>query len=956
MNVLRNAQAVGAWYNVSCFKINESFYSRAPGVYMYIKITSILTAMLIALLAITGCAGGSNAPTAPGDPVIPDIPKPTAAAGRHLMGMWEISYDLNALSCVVTPLRDAQAHYNITQMVQPPSCYHCLTVVVKEYSKAFHVLHVNVKLYNSLGITGYDVRGIIFTDDYGHSLYNADGWTPLYDIPGGKDINPFKAYLADANPYDYPNRGFLGMVQEVMPYHIKIPTPPEFNKIVFAMDASFPGNCEEPYQLDSYSLKGFYQTDISDVPGSEGYVSIEAHDWQDDITSITFSCPDVIGDTPVECQQGSYNYWTADITNSLGAPPGEYEALFTAHSEGSGDLAMYNLVNLVVKKPLLAPTMHEVPLSAEFPVADICVPGDGYAYAVTGSIYFHRGMHILDVSDPSNPEWINFVEFPVVSSIQSRIEVSGGYAYVAANKLVVVDIDPPAEAHVVTELSTQGADGIAIDGDYCYLSKEDSGLRVVDISNPEAPELVNSLYINTARPGIAVEGNYAYHLTGSGFAVIDIETPESASVVTYAGGLAWLKSIVISDGIAYMAQSQWDGGFAIYDVSDPVHPSLVGKYNLDDYSVEIMVVGQFAYIGHRTCMQIIDVSDIYAPVLLETFATSGSPTCLTHNDGYVYVGSSGLMQVYHCDPPGTAVEVGYHAGLRSGTPACIQDDLLFFNQGGLLITDTDPVESFEVVANVPVYKTWDSEVEGDYAYMCVSPSYTERGLWIVDISNPANPVVIQELILDDKWGYSYITLCADMVFFYTPISDSYLWIIDVSEPGSAYLLYENEPDITWEKFDLYGGIAYLASGVRIYDIDPIEDVHHVSTLHPPINFYDGYGIHWYPQDLKVDGDYLYVLNEDYGFHVFDITSPYSPIEISSIYIRPVEGWNPKDLSVQGNLAYFADRYGIEAIDISDPHHAVFAARYDIPGNLYGLEIGDGYAYARTDDGFRIIEL
>ena len=83
-------------------------------------------------------------------------------------------------------------------------CEACIEINVNSFDPVTRILDVDVLLRNSIGINGYDVRGILYTDEAGHLLTNPDNWTDLYDIPGGRDINPFKAYNKDDYYRSFP--------------------------------------------------------------------------------------------------------------------------------------------------------------------------------------------------------------------------------------------------------------------------------------------------------------------------------------------------------------------------------------------------------------------------------------------------------------------------------------------------------------------------------------------------------------------------------------------------------------------------------------------------------------------------------------------------------------------------------------------------------------------------------
>ena len=50
----------------------------------------------------------------------------TVDSKRGLWGIWELSLDPTDMAVTVTPVRNLEKHFNITDMVMPPSCNDCL--------------------------------------------------------------------------------------------------------------------------------------------------------------------------------------------------------------------------------------------------------------------------------------------------------------------------------------------------------------------------------------------------------------------------------------------------------------------------------------------------------------------------------------------------------------------------------------------------------------------------------------------------------------------------------------------------------------------------------------------------------------------------------------------------------------------------------------------------------------
>ena len=93
------------------------------------------------------------------------------------------------------------------------------------------------------------------------------------------------------------------------------------------------------------------------------------------------------------------------------------------------------------------------------------------------------------------------------------VYVSAEYAYVADSDsgLQIIDISDPANPFIVGTCDTPGsALGVYVAGDYAYVADGYSGLQVIDITNPTSPSIVGSCDTVGSGAGVCVAGNYAY--------------------------------------------------------------------------------------------------------------------------------------------------------------------------------------------------------------------------------------------------------------------------------------------------------------------------------------------------------------------------------------------------------------------------------------------------------------
>ncbi len=213
----------------------------------------------------------------------------------------------------------------------------------------------------------------------------------------------------------------------------------------------------------------------------------------------------------------------------------------------------------------------------------LVVRGD-WAYVADG----RAGLQIVDISAPSNPRWVG-ERFDINSAgFAWGLAVAGNYAYVVSSGgFNAIDISDPFNPQWVGRLQTRaitnGAPrGVAVYGNWAFVSASGKGLLVIDIHDPTNPQIAGGfdLGISSVTYGITTSGNYAYLAAdGNGLNIFDVRDPTRPQLVgAYAGGavigpmLPYVQNALIAGNYAYLAGF----GLKIVDVSNPTQPQYVG--------------------------------------------------------------------------------------------------------------------------------------------------------------------------------------------------------------------------------------------------------------------------------------------------------------------------------------------------------------------------------------------
>ena len=194
-----------------------------------------------------------------------------------------------------------------------------------------------------------------------------------------------------------------------------------------------------------------------------------------------------------------------------------------------------------------------------------------YAYVAD----FNAGVHVVDVSTPSSPVQAGFLVLPSAR----RIRVDGRYAYVArgvsagTGGIEVLDVANPRHPVRIGGVGGEFTEDIALGPGFGYAARLD-GLWTVDLTDPRSPALrgFNPPYAG----GVSLVGRNVFVAAGvNGVRVVDVSRPDAPFT---AGMLAPPEA----DAVAVRAErervtSAWRGfGLRTYQFEQPAYYRLSG--------------------------------------------------------------------------------------------------------------------------------------------------------------------------------------------------------------------------------------------------------------------------------------------------------------------------------------------------------------------------------------------
>ncbi len=230
-------------------------------------------------------------------------------------------------------------------------------------------------------------------------------------------------------------------------------------------------------------------------------------------------------------------------------------------------------------------------------------------------------------------------------------------------------------------------------------------------------------------------------------------------------------------------------------------------------------------------------------------------------------------------------------------------------------------------------------VQGNYAYVGVG-----LRLSILDITSLAHPMEIGATEAFE--GYiEDVAVVGNTAF--VAAGGAGLYIVDISDPANPAVVGSYDTPGYAESVTVAGKYAYVADGPAGLRVVDIEDLDH------PAEVGQAYSLN-YAFDVAVDSKRSYVASAGAGLLVADISDPVNPREIGNL---DTPGY-AYGVVVFRDTAYVADGWGgLRVINISQPSTPVEGDSTDTPGWAFDVAIKDGVAYVADGwGGVRLIDV
>jgi hypothetical protein len=296
------------------------------------------------------------------------------------------------------------------------------------------------------------------------------------------------------------------------------------------------------------------------------------------------------------------------------------------------------------------------------------------AMVVTGG----HGWRIIDAANVQQPIEVGAYDPPPYALFVSMVN---NVAYVAGAGLQLVDVADPQHPSPLSAVFTGGADVVRVSGNFAYVWKYPSDLRVLNVANPMNPILIKTY--NQLMQDFDVAGQYAY-LTDflSGLHIWNISQP-TAWIEVGSVPLNGSSHVTIANQRAYVVTMGYTSygrlafnTLTIVNVSNPAQPTIIGTWTAPyEGLTDVWVEGDLAYVTFysmqpSTGLLILDVSNAAQPRLLGVIGrlwhyedpalnNTASSVNVAGRLAYVAQNRSGV-HVIDVSDPGVPTEVGWH--------------------------------------------------------------------------------------------------------------------------------------------------------------------------------------------------------------------------------------------------------------------------------------------------------
>ncbi len=356
---------------------------------------------------------------------------------------------------------------------------------------------------------------------------------------------------------------------------------------------------------------------------------------------------------------------------------------------------------------------------------------------------------------------------------------------------------------------------------------------------------------------------------------------------------------------------------------------------------DVEIAGNYAFVGDWDLF-IFDISDPTNPTIKKRIGLNEGVIAISLKDNYLYVLEEHTLSIYNVTTPDNMQLVSSCIITGIGKGLDVQANYVYvatYVQGLRIIDATNPANLIELSYYLPEGYGFDIAVRGNYAYFADG----NEGLRVINISIPTAPQEIAHLNYQQIGNVSGVKLAGNFAYLSTGYSG--LKIVNISNPQNPTLIGIWETQSQVMDVFIVNSYAFLANytSLSILNISNPSNPQLISNTETPYNVVN----------VFIAGNYAYLSCYLAGFHIFNISNPFGPFEISS-YNKHLTNL----ISAQNDFVYLSDSANnLNIIDVQNPCIPQEVGLFTASGAIMGIAVANNYLYIADElAGIRILDI
>lgn len=355
---------------------------------------------------------------------------------------------------------------------------------------------------------------------------------------------------------------------------------------------------------------------------------------------------------------------------------------------------------------------------------------------------FQKGIHVIDNTNPSNPQKLAFIEIPGNVDMAVRNNTLFADSFI---DLVAIDITDPSNPVETDRLKDAFPNVLpAISNiDYPVYGLDFAKGVVVGWETREVKEIVevdkyygwgkvqydastgvpsigsNEVSINPSGAGIGgsmarfcIRNNYLFALHSNNLKVFNLQNVPGISLTNETYITREVETLFPYRDKLFMGTTT---GMLVYDISKANNPVLISEFNHISSCDPVVINGDYAYVtlrsgtqcnGFANQLDIIDISDISSPYLVKSYEMI-NPHGLGIDGSTLFLcdGADGL-KVYDVSDPLKVDKnkLAHYRGISTYDVIPLSGLLILIGKDGLFQYDYSNLDSLKLLSSIPVIR------------------------------------------------------------------------------------------------------------------------------------------------------------------------------------------------------------------------------------------------------------